>query len=297
MIASPSQAGKYTCLCCRIKFESVNLQRDHFKTDWHLYNLKRRVCNLEPIELSGFLEIQAVAPRIAIPKEPNSRPQSVISVQSEDDWEEIDAEDLLDEDYDEDEAEEMLAKVVKSNTCLFCEKKSQNMKININHMADHGFFIPEERYLIDADGLLEYLGFKVGAGATCIWCNKQFKTLHGVRLHMMYKDHCKIMYDQDKAIDEYKEFYDYSGQEKIEMKPLNQLVIAKRQRPRKLEDRALMATSSSTSSSKDLVAAKRTLVIANSHKKFNAYRAKIILRTGMANNFTMRGRLRQQNPI
>lgn len=295
MIASPTQAGKYTCLCCRIKFDSVNLQRDHFKTDWHLYNLKRRVCNLEPIELDGFLEIQAAAPRIAIPKEPNSKPQSIISEESEDDWEEIDAEELLDEDYDEDEAEEMLARVVKSDTCLFCAKISKNIDLNIRHMADHGFYIPEERYLIDAEGLLEYLGFKVGAGATCLWCDKQFKTLHGVRLHMMYKDHCKIMYDQDKAVDEFKEFYDYSSQEKIEMKPLNQLVVVKR-RPKRPEDRQL-ATTSASSTSKDLVAAKKSLVIANSHKKFNAYRAKIILRTGMANNNTMRGRLRQQNPI
>lgn len=197
--------------------------------------------------------------------------------------------------YDEDEAEEMLARVVPTNTCLFCDKKSKNIDTNVKHMADHGFFLPEEKYLIDREGLLEYLGFKVGAGTTCIWCDKQKKSLHGVRLHMMYKDHCKIMYDQSTS-GEYSEFYDYSTQEKIAMKPLNQLVIVKKSK--RNQSNSLATTIGRAGTSRELVATKKNLVIANnSCQKFNVYKAKIILRTGMANNNTMRGRLRQQCPI
>lgn len=33
----------FTCLCCQAMFGSGNLQREHYKTDWHRYNLKRKV--------------------------------------------------------------------------------------------------------------------------------------------------------------------------------------------------------------------------------------------------------------
>lgn len=290
---APSLPNRYTCMGCRIKFDSTDLQRDHFKTEWHLYNLKRRVCKLDPVDLDSFSKIQDAQVPIQAPVQ---KPKHIpAEVDNEEDWEEVDDDDLLDEDYDEEEEAEMLARVVGSNTCLFCGKESSNIKTNLNHMnLLHGFFIPEEQYLIDLEGIMRYLGFKVGAGSTCLWCNKQFTTLHGARLHMLYKDHCKILYDQEKAVDEFKEFYDYSSQVRLEMKPLNQLVINKR-RLEKRQERSLARRNQS----KELVShvPKIKPYQARGIKKFDAYRAKILLRTGMANNNTMRGRIRQQNPI
>lgn len=203
---------------------------------------------------------------------------------------------------DYDEIEEMLSRVVPRDTCLFCNKQSPNIKNNVTHMnLMHGFFIPEEQYLIDLKGMLEYLGFKVGAGLTCLWCNKQFTSLHGVRLHMLYKDHCKIFFDQQKATDEFKEFYDYSTQEVIPMKPIKDLAIPRRRSERYNEHRALV--SAKTYKSKQLIVAqKNPSIVAGTYQsksinKFNAQRAKTILRIGMGNNNAMRGRIRQQNPI
>lgn len=309
-----------TCMSCRIRFETQDLQRSHFKTDWHLYNLKRKVAGFEPVNLESFNQIRAAAPEIQTNKalssynpvanrsesgEPRNGDHASTNVDADgSDWSDCDSDDLVEGEYDEEEAKEMLARVIKPEVCLFCDKKSSSPKANVSHMDSmHGFFVPEEQYVVDLEGLLEYLGFKVGAGATCIWCNKQFTSVHGVRLHMLYKDHCRIMFDQDKAVDEFKEFYDYSSQETIQMKPLNQLMISKKRNDKRAEyNRALARTRATRGESKDLVTSCKGMVAAGSFqakniKKFNAYHAKILLRTGMANNNTMRGRLRQQNPI
>lgn len=302
---------KFTCICCRVKFDSAELQRSHFKSEWHSYNLKRKVCQLEPIDLASFdviqannIEQQRLFEESCRSKLKNSASATYLaSSDDEDDWEQIDDDDLSDAPYNDEEIEELLARKISSDTCLFCDKKSNGTKSNVNHMnLWHGFFIPEEQYLIDLEGLLDYLGFKVGASATCIWCNKQFTTVHGVRLHMQSKDHCKILYDQSKAIEEFKEYYDYSGQVAIPMKPLSELAIPKKKSEHRQAQRALVASAQkgSSSNNKSLVAATSGLPTrrqANTIKRFESKRAKILLKVWTSNNYTMRGRLRQQNPI
>lgn len=44
----------FTCLNCRVRFKDTNLQRDHYKTDWHRYNLKRKVAELPPVTAEEF---------------------------------------------------------------------------------------------------------------------------------------------------------------------------------------------------------------------------------------------------
>ena len=36
-------APLYTCITCRVGFRTAELQRNHYKSDWHRYNLKRKV--------------------------------------------------------------------------------------------------------------------------------------------------------------------------------------------------------------------------------------------------------------
>lgn len=47
---------KFTCLSCHISFPGQDMQRIHMKTEWHRYNLKRRVANLQPIPAELFEE-------------------------------------------------------------------------------------------------------------------------------------------------------------------------------------------------------------------------------------------------
>jgi len=44
----------FTCLNCDARFASADVQRDHYKTDWHRYNLKRRVAQLPPVTAEEF---------------------------------------------------------------------------------------------------------------------------------------------------------------------------------------------------------------------------------------------------
>ncbi|CAH1401117.1 unnamed protein product [Nezara viridula] len=44
----------YTCISCRVAFMDADIQRQHYKTDWHRYNLKRKVINLPPVTAEDF---------------------------------------------------------------------------------------------------------------------------------------------------------------------------------------------------------------------------------------------------
>jgi pre-60S factor REI1 len=52
-ILTPS-SGLYTCLACQVAFQSAEGQRNHYKSDWHRYNLKRKVVTLPPVTLDQF---------------------------------------------------------------------------------------------------------------------------------------------------------------------------------------------------------------------------------------------------
>ena len=44
----------FTCISCRVAFGDADLQRAHYKTDWHRYNLKRKVAELPPVTAEVF---------------------------------------------------------------------------------------------------------------------------------------------------------------------------------------------------------------------------------------------------
>lgn len=44
----------HTCLNCNVRFANADVQREHYKTDWHRYNLKRRVGELPPVTAEEF---------------------------------------------------------------------------------------------------------------------------------------------------------------------------------------------------------------------------------------------------
>ncbi|KAL4817468.1 C2H2 type zinc-finger-domain-containing protein [Aspergillus spinulosporus] len=46
----------YTCNTCFVAFRSSDGQRAHMRTDWHLYNMKRRVASLPPVSQEIFNE-------------------------------------------------------------------------------------------------------------------------------------------------------------------------------------------------------------------------------------------------
>lgn len=48
--------SSYSCISCRVSFADSEIQRIHYKCDWHRYNLKRKVAELPPITQEVFEE-------------------------------------------------------------------------------------------------------------------------------------------------------------------------------------------------------------------------------------------------
>lgn len=44
----------YTCVSCHVAFLDAEEQRIHYKSDWHRYNLKRKVAGMPPVTLNDF---------------------------------------------------------------------------------------------------------------------------------------------------------------------------------------------------------------------------------------------------
>jgi pre-60S factor REI1 len=59
-IMTPSTAlaslPQFTCIACQIGFHSADQQREHYHTDWHRYNLKRKVVSLPPVSAENFAQ-------------------------------------------------------------------------------------------------------------------------------------------------------------------------------------------------------------------------------------------------
>ena len=49
-----SASGLLTCITCSVAFKEASAQRDHYKTDWHRYNLKRKVAEFPPVSENDF---------------------------------------------------------------------------------------------------------------------------------------------------------------------------------------------------------------------------------------------------
>lgn len=256
----------HTCVSCGLVFEDVGSQRDHMKTDWHRYNLKRRVAQLPPIDEQTFTskisalseddknvdkdsnkhtskkEIrrkqrealqQQKSELLAIRKailSKNSATDSGIDLKTtEGERDESKAvfpegrgtatlENVESHELEEKIIAEKLANRVELSpmTCLFClEQKKvtfENVEENVNHMfRSHGMYIPETKYLIDKEGLIRYLGEKIGLGNVCLVCNYQGRNILAVREHMQAKRHMRIPYEAEDEKLEISDFYDFSS--------------------------------------------------------------------------------------
>ncbi|XP_011504926.1 PREDICTED: zinc finger protein 622 [Ceratosolen solmsi marchali] len=50
----------FTCITCRLAFHNLEIQRQHYKSDWHRYNLKRKVIDYPPVTVEEFQKRVAI---------------------------------------------------------------------------------------------------------------------------------------------------------------------------------------------------------------------------------------------
>ena len=78
---------------------------------------------------------------------------------------------------------------------------------------EHSFFIPDMDHVSDVEGLLRFLGVKVGAYHVCLWCSsKCYRTLDAVQKHMSDKGHQKMRFEGETLL-EYADFYEYEDED------------------------------------------------------------------------------------
>uniref|UniRef100_A0A158PA41 C2H2-type domain-containing protein n=1 Tax=Angiostrongylus cantonensis TaxID=6313 RepID=A0A158PA41_ANGCA len=226
----------FTCVTCQLIFETPELQRDHYKTDWHRYNLKRQALQKEEDELSSLYcftcrkkmksrnalkdhlaskkhkEMETKGPKG--PRQPRKKNSEQL-VQSHERIADIEIQSIetSDPDDDDDDSSSSWVTAIPITSCLFCPQAKSNKEEIAEHMKfHHGFSLPDKKRLVDEDGMLNYLGLKVGAGHCCIYCpdiRSRFATTAACQAHMRDKQHCKINREPEGML-EFAEYYDYS---------------------------------------------------------------------------------------
>ncbi|WWD07986.1 hypothetical protein V865_006096 [Kwoniella europaea PYCC6329] len=228
----------FTCISCRVAFETAAEQRSHFSTDWHRYNMKRRVANLPPVAAESFNEkVLERREQNAVRTDPRSlscvscnsishADQTTSQNPSQPSPHSINvAHSATDTDSEEEEDGDFSARIAKARRriqptdCLFCPANHNSIDDNTKHMAkSHSFFIPDQDILLDLPGLLSYLGEKVAVGNLCLYCpngGREFGSLEAVRKHMIDKAHCKLAYETEEDRAELADFYDFAGPDEM----------------------------------------------------------------------------------
>lgn len=260
---SEPHRSQFTCNTCGIKFITAELQRKHMKTDWHRYNLKRRVASLPSISSDVFAEkvlqsheeqevddfgfpvashekkvfslktLQPPLKRKLLENSINTELSEFsirddISYNSEietgsernfsesDEFSEIHSttdEESEDELIDEEETKINHQNDLSITDCFFCDHSSGEIELNIKHMFNkHGLYIPERSFLIDVEGILDYIMDKI-ENYECLVCSFTGKNLLSIRQHIRSKGHCKIPYETKEDKLEISKFYEFYEEE------------------------------------------------------------------------------------
>ncbi|KRZ92900.1 Protein disulfide-isomerase, partial [Trichinella sp. T8] len=187
--------------------------RQHFHSEWHVYNLKREIADLKPVKLEEFeakvvehkAETSDNTSKVEFCKVCNKNFRSLESYQAHIrsklhqenviHYKQFLEENGLDGEIDENDIAFQDSNLVQSEVeeepskksevlqqCLFCTHKAADLEHNLEHMSlRHGFFIPEVDYCCNLQGLISHLNTKC---------------------------HCKLYHDNDAML-EYSDFYNY----------------------------------------------------------------------------------------
>eukprot|EP00531_Pseudo-nitzschia_arenysensis_P010823 CAMPEP_0116133266 /NCGR_PEP_ID=MMETSP0329-20121206/10013_1 /TAXON_ID=697910 /ORGANISM="Pseudo-nitzschia arenysensis, Strain B593" /LENGTH=435 /DNA_ID=CAMNT_0003627883 /DNA_START=32 /DNA_END=1339 /DNA_ORIENTATION=+ len=220
-------------------FKSRSEIADHYKSDWHKYNLKRREAGLPLVEEKEFQMRLEAALAMRKEKEKKNGTGHIKNINSKKNKKKQkfkeqknaaatgssskDAETTSVENAAEEEprsripaalAESQENPEINPKQSLFDSKISKSLKENMHYMQQKfGFFLPDKEYLVDTEGLLGYFHEKVKLGHYCLYCNQVFPTWQGCQQHMIDKQHCKIRYEQG-FWEELDPFYDFSTADK-----------------------------------------------------------------------------------
>ena len=248
-----------------VLFESPQALREHYKTDWHRYNLKRKVAGLPPISSLSFQKRREAALKLREKAAVPSKGASHLSKSKKDkkqrqknyhankkkalpttpgtegegegegetkttagpavNTESIDIEKVT---------ASQLRRAANATFSIFDSHQCPTVEENMEYMfTKYNFQLPDTKYIDDLDGMIKYCVAKVRLGRMCLYCEKGFSTVEGCQQHMKDQNHCRLpVSNEDNYFDEYGEYYDFSSetdsreQRNIEMMDNGELVIS-----------------------------------------------------------------------
>mmetsp|Transcript_5979 Transcript_5979/g.17005 ORF Transcript_5979/g.17005 Transcript_5979/m.17005 type:complete len:451 (+) Transcript_5979:281-1633(+) len=227
-------------------FASRSEIAEHYKSDWHKYNLKRREAGLPLLEEKEFQMRLEAALALRKEKEKKNGTDHFKDVNSKKSKKKLEKKskkenstasesnkkggssssaaadtEMAAEDQSEAPKPRIPAALAESQEnpeidpkqSLFDQHKSKSLKENVHYMQQkYGFFIPDKECLTDLEGLLGYCHEKIKLGHYCLYCNQVFPTWQGCQQHMIDKQHCKLRYEEG-FWEELDPFYDFRSED------------------------------------------------------------------------------------
>lgn len=194
------------CTACQTPLVSQEECKEHYKSDFHAYNLKRKLVKLLPVTSELYLQKK---------EELSNRPRAFTQISCSCCGRAFNSQTLyerhLAHQQHRDSQEVPDSPCDPSNSCLFCNFLSVSLSANLSHMLlSHGFFVPDIEFVTNIELLMDYLQQKVRIGLLCLYCdNRTFRSPQATQQHMLDKQHTFVNTEDDE--EEFAEFYDWGG--------------------------------------------------------------------------------------
>ena len=208
------------CTACRITLPTQEESKAHYKSEFHTYNLKRKLVQLDPVSIETFNEKKITTEKLQSTTLEIKCAICNACFKSQEKFQK----------HSNSHKEHIQSKpdlpFSPDLACLFCNKVSLEIAENLQHMMiSHGFFIPDVEFVKDLSGLLAYLQERVRIGILCLYCDNrgthQFRDFQSLQQHMIDKQHCFINTEEDQ--EEYIEFYEYPQESDALVKSHNEI--------------------------------------------------------------------------
>lgn len=238
------------CNHCLYTCNDYNEIKEHYKSEFHKYNLNRVTMNLAPLSYEEYIkrkelfmkkaeekrrlqELQQKEEKTSLycdicNKKFTSHKKMQEHLKSKNHNKNLKIkEKQAEENKKNPKNEEEIIKKPKepikttlddNSICLFCNIKSNDLKQNFIHMVNtHNLNIPFIFYIKSYEDLIKLLSKKIFTYKACLSCDTQkFTTFRSLQAHMLDKAHTFINY---KDLDEFLyKYYDYEKISKIKDK-------------------------------------------------------------------------------
>ena len=217
------------CATCKLVFEDINQHKAHYRTEYHDFNIRRKMVGLPP---RSEVEFKDSLNRINLGNTTQTLAQGNLSCLVCHKF--FKTKETLNnhlkskrhiQQTELNKNEKIIIKEkhfvpIQSTTlynqhiCLFCNEVSSDIDQNLTHMQNqHSFFICEESNCIDKQQLLKCLADQIFNQLECIYCcytkQKHRKHFQDVQQHMIDKSHCKM---NQFFLKDFQSYYDYQEQ-------------------------------------------------------------------------------------